>query len=131
MQYVLVKITSVVAAMACLWALTGMAFAEGDVVAGEQVFQRCASCHTVMDNTNKKGPSLRGIVGRPAASVVGFSYSDGLRAFGASGAAWDEATLDKFLQDTIGFVKGMRMVITPVRREADRMNLIAFLKTKS
>ena len=113
----------------CLGLMAGAALADGDMVAGEKVFQRCMSCHVVVDNTSKKGPTLRGVVGRPAASVDGFAYSDGLKAFGASGAVWDEATLDKFLQDTIGFVKGMRMVIAPVRRDADRANLIAFLKT--
>jgi cytochrome c len=105
------------------------AFADGDVVSGEKVFQRCVSCHAMDDQTNKKGPTLRGIVGRPAASVSGFAYSDGLKAFGATGAIWDEATLDKFLADTIGFVKGMRMVISPVRRETERTDLIAFLKS--
>ena len=99
-------------------------FADGDAVLGEKVFQRCASRHAVIDHTNKKGPTLRGIVGRPAASVSGFAYSDGLTAFGAAGAIWDEATLD-----TIGFVRGMRMAIAPVRREAERADLIAFLKS--
>ena len=103
------------------------ALAEGDVAAGEKVFQRCASCHSITDTTNKKGPTLRGIVGRPAASLGGFEYSEGLKAFGAAGAVWDEATLDKFLQDTYGFVKGIRMVIPPVRRETERADLIAFL----
>ena len=106
------------------------AFADGDVVSGEKVFQRCASCHAVDDQTSKKGPTLRGIVGRPAASLSGFEYSDGLKAFGAAGAVWDEATLDKFFVDTYGFVKGMRMVIPPIRRETERADLIAFLKSK-
>ena len=105
------------------------ALAEGDVVAGEKVAQRCISCHSIADTSNKKAPTLRGIVGRPAASVAGFEYSDGLKAFGAAGAVWDEATLDKFLQDTYGFVKGIRMVIPPVRRETERADLIAFLKS--
>ena len=107
------------------------ALADGDVVAGEKVFQKCVGCHSGADNTHKQGPSLVGVVGRPAASVQGYEYSEGLKAFGSTGAVWDEATLDKFLQDTIGFVKGMKMAITPIRREADRSNLIAFLKSKN
>lgn len=117
--------------VACLCSMTHVAAAEGDAVAGEKIFQRCASCHVVVDNTHKRGPTLRGIVGRPAASAENFAYSEGLKAFGAGGAVWDETTLDKFLQDPNGFVKGMRMAITPVRRDSDRVNLIAFLKTKS
>jgi len=110
--------------------MADVAFADGDIVAGEKVFQRCVSCHVVVDKTNKNGPTLRGVVGRPVASVDGFAYSDAMKAFGATGAVWDEATLDKFLEDTIGFIIGVRMVITPVRRDADRANLIAFLKSK-
>ena len=30
------------------------ALAEGDVVAGEKVAQRCLSCHSMADTTNKK-----------------------------------------------------------------------------
>lgn len=111
-----------------LFLIADTALADGDVVAGEKVFQRCVSCHSIADTTNKKGPTLRGIVGRPAASVAGFEYSDALKDFGASGAIWDEATLEKFLVDTYGFVKGIRMVIPPVRRETERADLIAFLK---
>lgn len=109
--------------------ISGTAQADGDVAAGEKVFQRCASCHSITDTTNKKGPTLRGIVGRPAASVSGFEYSPGLKAFGATGAVWDEATLDKFLLDTFGFVKGIRMVIPPVRRDTERADLITYLRS--
>lgn len=113
----------------CLVLISGTAQADGDVAAGEKVFQRCASCHSITDTTNKKGPTLRGIVGRPAASVSGFEYSPGLKAFGATGAVWDEATLDKFLLDTFGFVKGIRMVIPPVRRDTERADLITYLRS--
>ena len=116
---------------AFLFLIANPALADGDVVAGEKVFQRCVGCHYLANNTHKQGPSLIGVVGRPVASVQGFEYSEGLTAFGATGAVWDEATLDKFLQDTIGFVRGMKMAITPIRREADRTNLIAFLKSKN
>ena len=33
------------------------------------------------NNTHKQGPSLVGVVGRPVASVHGFEYSEGLKAF--------------------------------------------------
>jgi len=104
--------------------------AEGDIVAGEKLFLRkCFGCHVVPAGATAKGPTLRGVVGRPVASVEGFAFSDGLKAFGATGAVWDEATLDKLLQDTIGFVRGMRMTMTPISRDTDRADLIAFLKS--
>ena len=111
----------------CLGLMPGAASAAGDIVAGEKVFHhKCIACH---EGAAKKAPTLRGIVGRPVASVDGFAYSDGLKAFAATGAVWDEPTLDKFLQDINGFVKGMRMSMTPLYRETDRVDLIAFLKS--
>jgi cytochrome c len=110
----------------CLGLMPDAALAAGDIVAGEKVFQRCSGCH---EGATKKAPTLRGVVGRPVASVDGFAYSDGLKAFAATGAVWDEPTLDKFLQDINGFVKGMRMAMTPLYRETDRVNLIAFLES--
>ena len=42
---------------------TEIALADGDVMEGEKVFQRCASCHFVTEKTNKYGPYLVGIIG--------------------------------------------------------------------
>ena len=105
------------------------AIADSDIIEGEKVFQRCLSCHSVADKTNKVGPYLRGVVGRPAATVEGFAYSEAMKAFGATGAIWDEATLDKFLKDPSGTVRGMKMTAPPVRRDTERADLIAFLKS--
>jgi cytochrome c len=113
----------------CLGLMPDAALAAGDIVAGEKVFQKCNGCHEGTLGATKKAPTLRGVVGRPVASVDGFAYSDGLKAFAATGAVWDGPTLDKFLQDPNGFVKGMRMLMTPIHRETDRVNLIAFLKS--
>jgi cytochrome c2 len=104
--------------------------AGGNVAEGEKVFQRCFSCHSVAEeDPRKKGPSLKGIVGRPVASTVGFSYSAQMAALGAMGAKWDEATLDRFLKYPSEFVKGTKMTAPPVRRETERADLIAFLGT--
>ena len=48
---------------------SGSAQAEGDVTKGEQVFKKCMACHAVNDKTNKVGPHLVGIVGRPVARL--------------------------------------------------------------
>jgi cytochrome c len=118
-----------IACGASLALLSGTALAEGDIAAGEKVFQRCLSCHNVADTTNKMGPHLNGVVGRPVASVEGFAYSEAFKAFGATGAVWDEATLDKFLKEPILFVKDTKMMAAPVRRDSERADLIAFLKS--
>jgi cytochrome c len=120
--------------LAALWlgVSAGFAMADGDVVEGEKVFQRCVSCHNPTENINQYGPNLKGVVGRPVASVEGFTYSNAMKAFAATGAVWDEATLDVFLKSPFdfAFTKGNNMrLVPPVRRDAERKNLIAFLKT--
>ncbi len=106
------------------------AFAEGNVAAGEKQFQRCTVCHSNADSNHRNGPTLHEVVGRPVATVEGFAYSDAMKAFGLTGAVWDEATLDKFLKNPTEFVKGTRMSgVPPLRRDTERADLIAFLKT--
>ena len=117
-------------AMVCVALHSAPAISEGRVSEGERIFQRCASCHSVAaEDPNRKGPSLKGVVGRPVASTAGYSYSAPMAALGASGAKWDEATLDRFLKDPTELVKGTTMTAPPVRREAERADLIAYLAT--
>lgn len=106
------------------------AVSGGNVVEGERVFQRCFSCHSsAEEDPNKKGPSLKGIVGRRIAATRGFAYSAPMAALDASGAKWDEATLDEFLKYPTEFIKGTKMTAPPVRRETERADLITFLST--
>src|SRR5689334_2491474 len=106
------------------------AFGAGDAAEGEKVFQICTTCHSVAEKTNKTGPYLKGIVGRRVATAEGYAnYSQAMKAFGATGAVWDESTLDAFLKDPLGFVRGSKMAfIPPIRRQTERADLIAFLK---
>lgn len=105
--------------------------AEGNVAAGEIIFQRCIVCHEKPDPAHPEriGPNLHGVVGRPVASVEGFAYSDAMKAFGATGAKWDEATLDQFIKVPMDFVKGTRMTVPGARRDTERADLIAYLKS--
>jgi cytochrome c len=122
--------TILVCVAACFAVQSSPAVSGGNIAEGEKVFQRCFSCHSVAEeDPDKKGPSLGGIVGRPVASVVGYAYSAPMTALGASGAKWDEATLDEFLKYPSEFVKGTKMTAPPVRRETERVDLIAFLGT--
>ncbi|MBV8092055.1 MAG: c-type cytochrome, partial [Acetobacteraceae bacterium] len=57
-------------------------------IAGQKVFaERCAVCHAQKVGGRLLGPSLRGVVGRPAGSVAGFPYSDAMKK---SGLTWTE-----------------------------------------
>ncbi len=59
-----------------LWGLLGLSTASyaQDAENGSKVFKKCMACHAI-DDKNKIGPSLKGIVGRKAATVEGFKYS--------------------------------------------------------
>lgn len=64
--------------------------------AGSDVFKaECAECHSVRAGRNKKGPSLFGIVGRQAASLPDYAYSDALR--GRSAWVWTPEQLRNYL----------------------------------
>ena len=58
-----------------------------------------------------QGPTLNGIIVRPAGIIEGYSYSKGMRAFAETGAVWDRETLDTFLTDSRKFVKGTFMIL--------------------
>ena len=100
-----------------------------DAENGAKVFKKCMACHAI-DDKNKIGPSLMGIVGRKAATVEGFKYSDAMLAKAAEGVVWDEATLAAFLPDPKAFVPGTKMVFPGLKKPEEVTDLIAFLKTK-
>jgi len=68
------------------------------VSANEAAFNNnCRTCHSTKANDNRVGPSLNGVVGRKAGSAPGFNgYSQSMKS---SGITWDEATLNKFIEN--------------------------------
>jgi cytochrome c len=96
------------------------------------VFQRCYACHSVDPNETAQlqGPSLFGIMGRPAAGVPGFEYSDAMKAKGAAGLVWNADALDRFVADPDAFVPGTAMGLPPLRDAQERADLIAYLATR-
>lgn len=95
--------------------------------AGEAVFKsQCSICHSVQRNDNGVGPSLAGVVGRPAGQVAGFHYSP---ANQESGLTWDEATLDRYLTSPRTVVPKTTMSYLGLKDATKRADLIAFLAT--
>ena len=74
-----------------------------------------------------QGPSLYRIMGRPAAAIPGFAYSDAMRARGAAGLVWDATTLEHYIADPESVVAGTSMSAPPLRDEQERTDLIAYL----
>ena len=88
------------------------------------------ACHAVNDKANKVGPHLVGIIGRPVASVEGYKYSEGMNAYAANGAVWDDAALLAYIESPKAVVEKTKMAFAGLKKEDERTDLIAFLKTK-
>lgn len=105
--------------------------AAGDAAKGEKFAARCKACHSFeKGGPNQVGPNLFGVVGRPIATAADFNYSEAMKTFSEAGAkVWDEAALDTYLADPRGVVPGTKMAFPGVKKDDDRANLIAYLKT--
>jgi len=94
--------------------------------AGEKAFAVCKACHRVGEGAkNAVGPTLNGVVGRPAGMVEGFKYSDATKN---SGLTWDEATLTEYLKNPKAKVPGTKMAFAGVKDDAKIADIIAYLK---
>jgi cytochrome c len=101
--------------------------AAGDPKAGLGLYaQECADCHSITPGKNKKGPSLFGIVGKKAASVPGFSYSQALQQ---AGFIWTAERLDTYIANPRRAVPGGKMKYDGLDDARDRADLIAYLMT--
>ncbi|OAP38147.1 hypothetical protein AU381_21375 [Sinorhizobium glycinis] len=112
----------------CLVLVATPGLADGDPKAGAAIFRKCSACHTATEPVNRVGPSLMGVFGRPVASYSGYGYSDAMRAFGAEGKVWDEATLSDYLLSPTAMVSGTRMSFPGLKKPADIADVIAYLK---
>jgi cytochrome c len=101
---------------------------SGDPVKGEAVFRQCQTCHVKQVGVNKVGPSLAGIVGRPAGSIPGFRYSEANKN---SGITWSEQELYVYLEDPKAKVPGTIMAFVGIKDSQKRADVIAYLKTPS
>ena len=96
--------------------------------AGKNIYmEHCSVCHAWSASIPvKMGPSLVGILGRPAASQPGFPYSDGLKR---SGIVWTEDNLKKWIADNVHMVPGTLMPHVSISDPAEQIYLIEYLKT--
>ncbi|WP_206606384.1 c-type cytochrome [Steroidobacter cummioxidans] len=116
------RVAFAVAATALLAACSGGG-PKGDAARGETLYAQCAGCHKAQENFT--GPMHCGLVGRKAASVPDFPYSEAMRS---SGLTWDVKTLDEFLTSPISYVPGTMMGFVGFHDAQDRADLIAYLQ---
>jgi cytochrome c2 len=101
-----------------------------DAERGQAVARACQACHTFDEGGGHRiGPNLWDIVGQPIAHHDDYSYSDALRA--RSDETWTYEALDQFLGNPREFAPGTTMAFAGVRRDEQRLELIAYLRTLS
>jgi cytochrome c len=100
---------------------------------GAAIFKKCEACHSgEKGGPNKVGPDLWDIVDRPVAEHEGFSYSAGMKAFSNGGTEkWTYDHLYHFLLSPKNYVKGTAMGFAGLKKDEDRADVIAYLRTLS
>ena len=118
---------------------SGLAIAEGDAVAGKKIFKKCTACHKIGEGAkNAVGPVLTGVVGRTAGTYPDYKYGKSTKAAGEAGLVWDEDKIFDYLKDPKKFLRALlddkkakSKMTFKLKKEEDRLNVIAYLKTFS
>jgi len=100
-----------------------------DPTKGQQIFQKCAACHTnTQGGPNGIGPNLYGVVGdNIAQGRGGFAFSDALKAVGGK---WDFDKLNTWLTNPRKFAPGTKMTFAGLGSAQDRANVIVYLNAQ-
>ncbi len=116
-------------AILSLATLTAPTLAQAqDADAGAKIFKRCAACHTYyVGGAKKVGPNLWGVFGSTAGQRnIGYKFS---KAMKDSGIVWNDETMSSYLENPKKFIPKNRMAFPGLKKEDDRKNLIAYLKS--
>ena len=102
--------------------------ASADAGAGEQVFKKCAACHTVnAGGASGLGPNLHGIMGAAIAGKPGFAYSEALKG---KGGTWTWDNMSAWLKSPKAFAPGTKMTFAGLGKPEDRANLMVYLNSQ-
>lgn len=115
--------------LAAVFAFATSSTFAADAVRGKKIFLRCAICHFAQQEANKIGPTLKNVLGRPAASVSQYHYSHAMSDAGKNGLVWTKDNLVKYLKNPSAMVKGTRMAAVNLTKEQDVEDLIAYLQS--
>ncbi len=110
--------------------VAGAGFANAqDAEAGKAVFAKCGVCHKIGEGaTNALGPQLTCVAGRKVGTVEGYTYS---APTAAAGFDWSDEKLLAWFEADDKVIPGNKMLFPAgVKDEADRGNLLAYLKSE-
>ena len=103
--------------------------AKPDAAKGQTDVKVCEACHNFDKGGGAKvGPPLWGVVGRPIASVAGFSYSDALKAVGGD---WTYEKLNQWITKPSAMAAGTKMAFPGEAEATKRADILAFLQKQS
>ena len=103
--------------------------AMGDLTTGENVFKKCAACHSIVKGgKNAIGPALYNVVGRKVGAIEDYKYSKALAAYDKN---WTFEELNGFLIKPAKWIKGTKMAYAGLRKEKDRASVIKYLNENS
>ena len=88
------------------------------------MFKKCKACHKLEAGKNGVGPSLHNLIGREAASVEKYKYSNALKN---ADIVWTAENLATFLKRPKDFLPGTKMVFSGLKKADDIENLLAYL----
>lgn len=109
----------------------GSVLPTADLKAGEAVFAKCKSCHTIeAGGPNGTGPNLNGVLGKKPGTHAGFAYSSGMTEHGAAVGTWQFADLSEFLKAPQKHIAGTKMTFVGLKKPEERVNLIAYLNAQ-
>ena len=97
----------------------------GDIAAGEKVFKKCTSCHSIGEKgRNLVGPVQNGLKGRKSGTVPGYNYSEANKN---SGIVWDEGTFKEYIRDPKAKIPRTKMVFPGIKNEKEIDDLWSFI----
>lgn len=109
----------------------GTVLPTADVKAGEAVFAKCKSCHTIeAGGPNGTGPNLHAILGKKPGSHTGFAYSAGMVEHGAKVGTWQFEDMSEFLKAPQKHIAGTKMTFVGLKKQEERVSVIAYLSSK-
>ena len=99
-----------------------------DTNAGLAAFnQACRTCHTTREGDNRLGPTLHGVIGRKAGSLLNYNnYSDSMKN---ANLVWDKSNLERFIANPDQVVPGNNMKpFAGVASADERAKIVGFLE---